>query len=116
VSGGGGRCHSDGKEKFVFLQPTTPSKTAGSRATVVDGGTRKATRASAPAQKQGCHAATAEPYLTRCSDLRRPELARFSRNLKSRSWSFGQSIAMSHAQVVAVARPVREQGGSTAPA
>ncbi|KAG2648347.1 oleosin-B6-like [Panicum virgatum] len=44
VSSGPGRSHSDGKEKFVFLQPTTPSKT--------DGGSRQAARASAPAQKQ----------------------------------------------------------------
>ena len=51
VSGAGGRSHSDGKEKFVFLQPTTPSKTAGSRATV-DGGSKQAAKASAPAQKQ----------------------------------------------------------------
>ncbi|RLN08460.1 uncharacterized protein C2845_PM11G13870 [Panicum miliaceum] len=51
VSGGGGRSHSDGKEKFVFLQPTTPSKTAGNRATV-DGDSRQAAKPSAPLQKQ----------------------------------------------------------------
>lgn len=58
VSGAGGRSHSDGKEKFLFFQPTTtasaaPSKTAGSKATAeMAGSSRQAAKPSAPAQKQ----------------------------------------------------------------
>jgi hypothetical protein len=52
VSGGGGRSHSDGKEKFVFLQPTTPSKTAGNKTTVDGDSRRPAAKPSAPLQKQ----------------------------------------------------------------
>ncbi|OEL36123.1 hypothetical protein BAE44_0002858 [Dichanthelium oligosanthes] len=52
VSGGSGRSHSDGKEKFLFLQPAaTPSKMSGNKATV-DGNSTPATKPSAPLQKQ----------------------------------------------------------------
>ncbi|XP_062218134.1 uncharacterized protein LOC133918318 [Phragmites australis] len=55
VVGAGGRSHSDGKEKFVFLQPAaaTPSKMSGKAimaAETVEG--KQATKPSAPQQRQ----------------------------------------------------------------